>query len=188
MANAGITNVLYLPHRFTILTPNEFPLHPQQGTVFPFPQPPSLTNMPLPGHVACKAMCRAPGSTSPDSKTKIATAVNDMVSNGPRALLLVKRSQPLWNKLRRYGSAHDVPHTWQSNVNAAGIPMNQADRQTQAAAIYGLWAWFQGMQRRQNETVTSEPAVQDQVHAQIMEPLDLLLRVCLSATRKNSSH
>jgi hypothetical protein len=89
MANAGIINVLYLPHRFTTFTPNEFPLHAQQGAVFPFPQPPSFANIPLPAHVASRAMRQAPGSTSSESKTKIATVINDMGSDGPSPLLLV---------------------------------------------------------------------------------------------------
>ena len=68
-----------------------------------------------------------------------------------------------------------------SGTNALGFP----EARQQAAALDNLFGWYIGHNGRQPPAMTSEPSIQDEVHAQIIEPLNMLLQVwCWSLETK----
>jgi len=92
--------------------------------------------------------------------------------------------EDLWNNIRTYADPNGLglllPHNvivlhTRSNPVQALIPLPSG--QTQASAIDALWGWFLAHAMRTPPAMTSEPSVQDEVHTQILEPLNLLLKV-----------
>ena len=47
----------------------------------------------------------------------------------------------------------------------------------QAIALDALYGWYTAHLRRTPAAMTSEPSIQDEVHAQLLEPLNILLQV-----------
>ncbi|KAF8494288.1 hypothetical protein JB92DRAFT_3126985 [Gautieria morchelliformis] len=178
---------LYMPE-VIVAGPNalnwrDAPLPHQEWHAFPFPQP--LGNPPLSRSLKCKKLEAALIKTE-HGVTQTAGQIMDM----PREdrLRCVRRSDTLFHNLVAYGSpdgpgvptvvppghaATNVPriHTGRCVGVTVGLP----SRQQQANVLDKLFPWFVMHERRSPAAMTSEPAVQDEVHVQIIELLNLVL-------------
>ncbi|KAF8482312.1 hypothetical protein JB92DRAFT_3035463 [Gautieria morchelliformis] len=188
MAQPG-HRLLYMPDQIVAGLPQalqwqDAPLIQQQWHQFPFPAPLDFP-APLGGRqlsLACKrlepAVIRTEGGV-----TKTAGQVENMPF-GER-LWYVRRCRSLWQNLVVYslpngpgvrtpGDAPPQPltiHTGRGIGNSAPFPSGRQ----QAAVLDSLFAWFVAHNRRKPVAMTSEPSVQDEVHVQIIEPLNMLL-------------
>ncbi|KAJ3858472.1 hypothetical protein EV359DRAFT_87701 [Lentinula novae-zelandiae] len=122
-----------------------------------------------------------------ESRTKTPTAVQNMhpvlnIHHPPQFPRLRKlyRSDTLWGRLKSYGYM-DGPlgprcTTRPPPVHGALPVLPLPSREQQINAIHGLWAWHQERCTRPTFIeVESEPAVQDEVKKQLLNPLELLL-------------
>jgi hypothetical protein len=183
---------LYMPDRIVTGLPDAF--GPQDAPLVPawhpFPFPVVQYGGPLSNTLMCKPLVAAAVKTE-GGVTKTAAQVLDM----PPAdrLRRVRRCIPLWENLTVYclpngpgvarvsppGHFHGNPatiHTCQGVGPTVGLPLARQ----QADVLDRLYPWFIAHDRRRPAAMTSEPSVQDEVHAQIVEPLNMLLEVCNS--------
>ncbi|KAJ3558718.1 hypothetical protein NM688_g753 [Phlebia brevispora] len=198
-AMQGPQPILFLPHRFfqssdaqVRLGQGHMPVSAQDGQQFPFPDPPRLFRSRLPTSLRCKELRHAPLSSDCVQTTSVPTAVQGLP--GVDRLTQLRCSDALWNNLVEYASetgglapppqlaAHlAAVNTWSLGALASGTGVAErlqlAPGWQQAKAVYGLSGWFsEHMHRPDTVVVNSEPAVQDEVRSQILEPLNLLLQ------------
>ncbi|KAF8516603.1 hypothetical protein JB92DRAFT_2909504 [Gautieria morchelliformis] len=172
MAQPG-HHLLYMPDQIVAGLPQalqwqDAPLIQQQWHQFPFPAP-------LGGHqlsLACKRLEAA------------------VIRTGLRLPKLLPKS--LWQNLVVYSLPNgpgvakpaNVPglpltiHTGQGFGNSTPFPSGRQ----QAEVLDSLFAWFVAHNRRKPVAMTSEPSVQDEVHVQIIELLNMLLATRYSNT------
>ncbi|KAF8510493.1 hypothetical protein JB92DRAFT_3144381 [Gautieria morchelliformis] len=188
---------LYMPNAIVAglpdaLGPQDAPLPPNRWHQFPFPQP--LTRRdPLPDSLTCSPLHREGHvRTGSDGYTTTPTQVRRGLL-GHQQLRLVRRCIPMWDNLIDYCDPNGtgVPivappqvaqirptiHTCLGPMDPMGRPYTQPlpDAFQQADVIDRLFGWFIGHALRKPAAMTSEPSVQDEVHAQIIEPLNMLL-------------
>ncbi|KAF8479904.1 hypothetical protein JB92DRAFT_3149405 [Gautieria morchelliformis] len=181
---------LYIPDAIVAglpdaLGPQDAPLPPNRWHQFPLPQP---LGTPLPESLACKPLHHAIVRTQPRGHTSTAAQVRNL----PRRAQLhfVRRCIPMWDNLIDYCDPNGAgvpivapPQVAQTrrtvhtrlnlNVNNTLCPLPNGPQQ--AEVIDRLFGWFIGHARRKPAAITSEPSVQDEVHTQIIEPLNMLL-------------
>lgn len=150
-----------------------------EGDLFPWAKPPGLfkTRETFGAEVRCKPLLPFPLSSHKSQSTAIATSVQTMPEDSQ--LISVKQSKEFWPNLKRYaddksgGVGADHCTTWSF---CPSIPL--ADRLDQVSAISGLAGWYTAQANRSPEIlVNCELAVQDEVQAQIIAPLDFLIKV-----------
>lgn len=193
-------HTLFLPSRlhasspFPRILPVEFPLLGCNYQEIPLPDPlrrpgcgyPSLRNKP---------MHRAPLHTQPDKITKISKSVKDL-DESDSELAQIQLSRELWSNLINYADrgislenredlevatlfrdGTNPEHQRFSTWTARGTRSLPSAKQ-QVDAIYGISAWFNMVADRPDAVVNCELAVQDEIHIQIVEPLNIIARVC----------
>ncbi|KAF8503190.1 hypothetical protein JB92DRAFT_2970797 [Gautieria morchelliformis] len=182
--------LLYMPDLIVVGLPHalqwqDAPLIQQQWHQFPFPAPLGGAQLRL----VCKRLEPAVVRTG-NGVTKTAAQVENM----PLAeqLWSVRRCRSLWQNLVVYSLPNGpgvakpaiVPglpltiHTGQGFGGSVPFP----GAREQAQALDRLFPWFVAHHRRKPVAMTSEPSVQDEVHAQIIEPLNMLLETRYSNT------
>ena len=153
--------------------PGLTPVFPNQ---FPFPAPLYFNEGTA---LELKPLSESRFRTAARSRTSTASKITQLHTEGGQGdLQFVSMSDGLASRLAWYGEGRpQLPSTWPSNINPARrLPVAQA--QQQIHAIYLLWAWFQGHSfPSRNRIVNGEPAVQDQVLQQLIEPLNIFLQV-----------
>ncbi|KAF8485605.1 hypothetical protein JB92DRAFT_3025772 [Gautieria morchelliformis] len=182
-------HLLYMPDLIVVGLPHalqwqDAPLPQQQWHQFPFPAP---LGFPAPfGGAQLRLVCKRLEPAVIKTEHGV-TKTADQVENMPFAdqLQRVRRCRHLWQNLVVYSlpngpgvarpaGAPAQPltiHTGQGFGHSAPFP---GVRQ-QAEALDRLFPWFVAHNRRKPVAMTSEPSVQDEVHAQIIEPLNMLL-------------
>jgi hypothetical protein len=185
--------ILYLPNIVVeghphALEPNDAPLDAEDWHEFPMPSP-MIT---LPTELVCKQLTDAAIRTEKSQTTTAAQVFNMPVED---RLHVVRRCRTLWRNLQVYcdpsgaGIATIIPqggiqvpanaqipaviHTGSQVIS--GLP----DARQQADAVDRLFGWFTYHSQRIPAAMTSEPSIQDEVHAQIIEPLNMLLQVSI---------
>ncbi|KAF8489670.1 hypothetical protein JB92DRAFT_3147998 [Gautieria morchelliformis] len=181
---------LYMPDAIVAglpdaLGPQDAPPTVQPWHQFPLPQP---LGRPLPDSLTCKPLHPAIVRTQPQGHTSTAAQVRNLPRH--EQLHVVRRCTHMWDNLIEYCDPNGagVPivasnqvaqirptiHTRLNlNVNDTLCPLPSGPQQ--AEVIDRLFGWFIGHARRKPSAITSEPSVQDEVHAQIIEPLNMLL-------------
>jgi len=195
------------------LGPHNAPLPLQEWHEFPFPRlftdsdshSGSQSNsgshsaferlkFPLPIDLVCKRLVGA------DIRTGVAfTETAAQIKNLPpsQRLHFVRRCRPLWVNLLRYcdpegpGVATVMPpnttlrHGIQPRTSTNSVPsaLPFPDARQQATALDMLFGWYIVHNGRKPAVMTSEPSVQDEVHAQLIEPLNTLLQVWCCSLR-----
>jgi hypothetical protein len=154
---------------------------------------------------ACVPLYAAPLRVRGQHTTTVASAVNTLPPS--ERLITLRRSRQLWQTLMAYcdnlpgirGQAvagvplasnyqpdqneiqftNDVLSTWSAVLNQAGNGQPPLpDALEQRIAIDGLRAWAEfHLLQPQARTINSESAMQDQVQAQLLDPVNMLLRV-----------
>jgi hypothetical protein len=187
---------LYMPDAIVAglpgaLGPQDAPLAPIPWHQFPLPQP---LGTPLPNSLRCKPLQKAEVSTRPHGHTATALQVKNLPPD--EQLCVVRRCRPMWDNLIDYCDlgGQGVPtvappqavqirptiHTYRGlSLNCTRVAPRLPDALQQAHVIDRLFGWFIGHAQRKPAAMTSEPSVQDEVHAQIIEPLNMLLEVCV---------
>ncbi|KAF8494758.1 hypothetical protein JB92DRAFT_3147077 [Gautieria morchelliformis] len=189
---------LYMPDTIVAGLPNtlhwsDAPLNHQEWHVFPFPQP--LGQPPLSDSLVCKeleaALVRTEGGV-----TQTAMQIKNMPSQD--RLRRIRRCVTLFQNLAAYGSpdgagvatvAHGAPanHTIHT-CRPVGHRLELPSRWQQAKVLDKLFPWFVVHDRRTPAAMTSEPSVQDEVHAQIIEPLNMLLETRYVSSAGQATH
>ncbi|KAJ3558713.1 hypothetical protein NM688_g755 [Phlebia brevispora] len=171
---------LFLPHRLfqssaqaVRLGQGNTPVPPQHGTQLPFIDPPHLSAQAFPASLRCKELRHPPLSSDIAQTSRIPTAVQDLPQ--VERLVHLRRSDVLWDNLGRY--AGEMGGVARPPTSRASGPAGHRYVVQQAQAIYSLSGWFtQHMHRPETIVVNCEPAVQDEVAKQILDPLNLLLQ------------
>lgn len=192
-------HILFLPSRLHAsssakVLPNEFPLLGHNYQELPLPDPLRRTEYGYPS-LRNKPMHRAPLHTQTDKTKKISESVENLTQSGSE-LAEIQLSRNLWSNLVKYADKglglegredleiatlfrDDIsPENQQfSTWTARGTrPLPPATQQVDA--IYGISAWFNMVADRPEAIVNCELAVQDEIHTQMMEPLNIIARVC----------
>ena len=178
---------LYLPTRLYSTSANRLsrdanPLERGEGSQLPFEPPPCFAHerQTYGTSLRAKKLLPLPFSTKNTQRSSVASTIQDLPLDS--RLQTVRRSRNLWNKLKLY--ADDVRNgitghngTWEWTTSDRPN-LHLPDRHQQAKAIYGLSDWYNMHSRRPREIlVNSEPAVQDEVNAQFIVPLEFLIQV-----------
>ncbi|KAF8531478.1 hypothetical protein JB92DRAFT_3138796 [Gautieria morchelliformis] len=183
-------HLLYMPDQIVAGLPQalqwqDAPLIQQQWHQFPFPAPLGAHLL----HLECKHLEPAVIRTG-NGVTKTAAQVENMHFGDQ--LRYVRRCRPLWQNLVVYslpngvgvatpGDAPAFPqtiHTGQGFGHSLDFPSGEQ----QAEVLDRLFPWFVAHHRRKPVAMTSEPSVQDEVHAQIIEPLNMILETRYEST------
>jgi hypothetical protein len=78
-----------------------------------------------------------------------------------------------------YFQANPIPPTIHTCRGIGNNAVRFPSGVQQARVLDRLFHWFVVHAWRKPVAMTSEPSVQDEVHAQIIEPLNMLLEVCI---------
>lgn len=192
--------ILFLPHRF-FGTPSQDGLAPFTNTEtpgrsahadrFPFSVPPGFNSVcALPQSICCIPLLPAPLSTVAEHTTETASSVKAL--GECERLKWVKRSRALTRKLEAYadprsGGVRDEANiSWWTTWTLPGIAL--PDGEQQARAVYGMAGWFVSHAAKTGSDiiVNCELAVQDEVNAQLLSPLNYLIRVRAGRARFES--
>ncbi|KAJ3535024.1 hypothetical protein NM688_g7035 [Phlebia brevispora] len=175
--------ILYLPDRFfgqgaqAPFTAAETPGYVagddrDDRDLFPFHAPTGFAsgNRNLPKQTQCISLLPAPLSTDRQQTTDIATVIKGLPHH--RRLQTIKRCRTLWARLQAYADHEHLGHnTW--NLPGAVFP----DSVQQYEAVTSLSAWFVShASRKSYAMVNCEAAVQDEVRAQLVAPLNDLIK------------
>lgn len=168
---------LFLPDRLVAGGPNALRREqtPWFGPALPFPRRPNASlpeGSELPKEVILKPLRRFPLSTEGSFTTKTPAYIKDMPERF--RLKTIVRSSMLWNKCKKYADADpNGRNTWNED-GTDGLP----DPRQQCDGIHRIYTWFTWFAQRGEGMVNCELAVQDEVHNQLVVPMNALLQVC----------
>lgn len=198
---------LLLPHRFslwdstwnTIVTSNLTEKdRPFAFAPFPIARPAVLrmndlqhgtVHGTLPPQLKFHRITKQPIATSPDSHTTIAPSVQNL--HITHKLHSVRVSDELWTALAGFAvgpgpiqvRGQNAPiHNNHFNTfrvpPVLGLPLEPLPtRREQMRPVTALWGWFLMHLMTRNPLVNCEYAVQDEIHRQLLYPMDLLMMV-----------
>lgn len=128
---------------------------------------------------SCKPLHATPLRTVDRSQvafTKMPEAIQNLGEH--EQLHTIKRSRSFWENLKKYTEIDSNKNTWSRGRAFEGLESVLAIPSVtqQAAAISGLLGWLICHSNRRSPLVNSEMGVHDEVHAQLLIVIDLLLQ------------